>query len=1169
MFFRRSAVLLTMFSALAFATLAAKGQGIITGSVTGTVQDPTGAVVPGAQVIATQTSTGIAQTTKANSKGDFDFPTLAVGGYKVEITASGFDTLTLTNVQVNTGTATGLGIEKLKIGSATEAVDVSTSQNLLETVQSQVTTTFDSVQVANLPTGGGFDELALLIPGDVSVHGNNRSNTNGASISSNGQRGRNNNFEIDGQSNNDNSVAGPQVFFGNQDALAEVQIITNNYGAQYGRDAGSVVNYITKSGTNQIHGTGFYNYEGSWLSSLTQGQKGPQFGYCAKGQTSTVAAPCTTPHLPRFDNNVYGGSLGGPIIKDKLFGFGSALLARYVSGQTVLNSGTLTSTTGYTPTPAGITTLAAAYPTNPLVQALQAYGPYAANYGTVTQIPGSTTNVTVSNGTTSTTIPVSLYSRTLSPLSTDEEVLGRIDYQFTPKDRLFARYFYQTDPSSPYNSTVTGGIVNLTSNVYSIGGDWTHTVGPRMVNQLRYSFQQAKIAFDGGAVPSCTIKAFVNCPTSVGISTSSTYKLPAVGGAIGGSNIVPISSFGLSTSYPQGRIVKDTQMQENLTLILGKHSITTGFSYELQNSPNVFLPNISGGYTFNGANGGLQDAGQVGLAIGNPAIHFTEPDLAAYFQDDWRVSSDLTLNLGLRWEFFDQSINLLNLVSYSNQVGPSPLWSTALPQSQTVFPYVPQVYKNFEPRLGFAYNPSTMKSLVVRGGYAMNVSPAFYNIFLNSYGSAPVVLANTITGCNNTTKLCLPTGGANYASVHALDNQYLPTGGSPGAYNQTFVGANFKEPVTQTYSLGVQKEIPRFGVVEARYVGAHTSGDFQSLNQNPAIGFAAAAFPSKFAGVTPCATTTANGYNGGNGRPNCNNGNVRLRANTSFETYSGLQTSITTKNYHGVTANFGYTWSRTEDNASEIFSTDGSGTTIAFSQNPFDTNYGERGVSGNSYPNVTSLGIVYIAPFFKENHGLVGKLLGGFQFNGIYLFNSGQPYTPYMTYAPSGIEANFCDYSFDSTYASGSTCRPILANPAAPIGSVGYNAASTNATHSALTSAVTYTDVATGNTVARSSEHWLINNYAEALTLGNPYPGVGRNTLRGGTYNNLDASFFKNNKITERINFQLQVLAFNILNRGYYGAPDAAIEDAGATFANFTGNGGSNRNVQVGARVIF
>jgi hypothetical protein len=1140
--------------AMTFA-VAANAQGIVTGSVTGTVQDPTGASVPNAVITATNAANGVSQTATSNGSGDFSLANMPIGQYKIEIKAMSFNTIEQSNVSVESGKTTGLGIEKLGVGSSV-TVEVTAATDLLETVQSQVTTTFDSVQVANLPTGGGFDELALLIPGVVSTHGNNRANTNGAGISSNGQRGRSNNFEVDGQSNNDNSVTGPQIFMSNEEAIQEIQIVTNNFSAQYGRDAGSVVNYITKSGTNSYHGTAIYRYEGAWLSSLTQGQKGPQFGYCTPSQ-NPLTTGCTAVRKPRFADNQFGGTFGGPILKDRLFGFGSAFFARNFSGSTTSNSGTATGTTGFLPTAAGFSALSAAFPSNPGIQSLIKFGPQAVPLGAFAYIlPTNAKTILVSDGVTSVSIPVQQFSRTISSYSTDEEILGRADYQATANDRFFLRYFYQKNPSINAAGTITtGGLVNVNDVTHSVGADWSHTFTPRVVNQLRYSFQQARITFDGGGFASCTVSSLNGCPSSLSLSTSSAYKLGPAGVSTTG---VSLTSFGLSTSYPQGRIVKDTQVQDNLNLNFGKHTITIGGSFEYQNSPNVFLPNISGGFTFNGFDGLLTDTATLGLAAGNANIHFTEPDWAAYFQDDWKVSPELTLNLGMRWEYFSQSINLLHDLSLANQTGPSPLWNTSLPQSQTVFPYVPNDYKHFEPRVGFAYNPSAMKSMVLRGGYAINIAPAYYNIFLNSYGSAPVVLSTTVTGCNNTTKQCIPSGGATYTSVHAQDTQYIPTGGTPGAFNQTFVGSNFRQPVTETYSLGIQQQIGHIAVVEARYVGAHTFADFQSINGNPAIGNALKAFPTKFTGVTACADATQPGYNGGNGRVQCINGNVRIRTNTSFEIYNGLQTSINTHNYKGLTANFSYTFSRTIDNASEIFGTNGAGTTVAFSNNPLDPNVGERGVSGQSYPNVTTLGLVYISPFMKTNHHLLGKLLGGYQLNTIYVFNSGQPYTPYQAAAPSGVEANYCDYLFDATFAGPSSCRPILANASAPVGSVGYNAGNG-----------TYTDLATGATVARSSEHWLINNTAEALALGNPYPGVGRNTLRGNSYNNLDASIFKNTNLTERFKLQIGVYLYNSLNRAYYGAPDAAIEDAGATFANFTGNAGSNRNVQVGGKIIF
>ena len=1136
---------------LGFGVPALYAQGIVTGSMTGTVQDPTGAMVPGATITATNIALGQTFTVNSSQSGEFQLGSLPIGEYSMVISRTGFSDTKIGHIMIETGKATGLGIEKLSAGGAVETVEVSTAQNLLETVQSQVTTTFDVEQIQNLPTGGGFDQLALLIPGVVSTHADNFANTNGAGISSNGQRGRSNNFEIDGQSNNDNSVTGPQVFFSNEDALQEVQIITNQFSAQYGRDAGSVINYVTKQGTNKFHGTAFENYAGSWLNSLTTDQKSPYQGFCHPGETRSTTNPCSPVKRPRYTDNTFGGSFGGPILHDRLFGFGSALFSKNYSGATPSISGN----SNYTPTSASIKQLQAAYPNNPGVQSLALFGPFAVPAGNPTLV-GTPLSVVVSDGATPQTIQLSQYSRFLAPYNTDRQLLGRLDYQATSKDRLFLRYFFQKNPSiGASGNLLTGAFVNVNGKVHSVGADWTHTFSPRLTNQLRYSFQQSNLTFDGGGFPGCTITSLGGCPSNFAIDGTT---LPVVGQP---GVTVSTGGFGLATNLPQGRIVKDTQIQDNMYYVLGKHSIAIGGSYEYQNSPNVFLPTISGGYNFAGFNGLLQAQGTLTLAAGDAHIHFTEPDWAAYIQDDWKISPSLTVNLGMRWEYFQSSINLLHDVSLKNQTGSTPLWNIALPQSTTLFPQVNEDYKHFEPRVGFAFNPSGMKQLVVRGGYAVNIAPAFYNIFLNSYASAPV-LVSALVNCNG---VCIPTGGSTYTTVHAQDTQYVPTGGNPGSFNQTLVPKDFRQPYTQTYSLGAQYQVARIAVVEARYVGAHTVGDFQSLNGNPNLGSVSSAFPNLVPASSICtaAASAAQAFplRGAPdvGHLHCGQTNVRIRANTAFEIYNALQTQLTTRNYHGLTANLAYTFSRTIDNASEVFGTNGGGNTVAFAQNPLDSNVSERGVSGQSYPNVTSLGLTYVSPYFSRDHNLIGKVLGGFQFNTIYLFNSGEPFTPYQLLQGATRGASFCDRAFASSFAGVDTCRPILANPSVPANTVGYNAGKG-----------VYKDIKTGDTVARSAEHWLINNQAEATTLGNPFPGVSRNTFRGNSYNNMDASVYKNTHITERFNLQLRFQVYNLLNRNYFGAPDVDVDHANAgNFLTYNNSAGSRRTTTLGARILF
>lgn len=270
----------------------ALAQGITSGTLSGTVADATGAVIAGAKITATNPDTNAVYLATTGSSGSFSLSDLPVGIYVVKIEDQGFSNLALNDVHVDSNHTVDLGIQKLQPGGSSITIEVTTAQGLLETTEAQISTTFDTEQVANLPLGGGFDEMTLLVPGIVATHDNNFSNTNGTGFSSNGQRGRSNNFEIDGQSNNDNSVGGPQFFFGNEEAISQVEVISNNFSAAYGRNMGSVVNYITKSGTNQIHGSAFYKYSGDFTSSLATAARRDRSSVSAlQGRIRVTAAP--------------------------------------------------------------------------------------------------------------------------------------------------------------------------------------------------------------------------------------------------------------------------------------------------------------------------------------------------------------------------------------------------------------------------------------------------------------------------------------------------------------------------------------------------------------------------------------------------------------------------------------------------------------------------------------------------------------------------------------------------------------------------------------------------------------------------------------------------------------------------------------------------------------
>jgi hypothetical protein len=1150
-------------------------QGITTGGLFGQVIDPTGAVLPGASIVIVNDATGARSDQQSRADGGFSLLNLPIGHYTITFSHPGFADVVMKNVEVNVGSR-NFGSVSLKPSGEATTVEVTATNPLVDTTTGEVSQTFSTVQLSSLPLNNGFDAVTLLQPGVVQTHDNNFSNNNGATFSSNGQRGRSNNFQLDGQNNNDNSVAGPQVFFGNQDALAGVQVITNNFSAQYGRNMGTVVNYLTKTGTNDIHGSVFEFYEGNWGSAFLQGQKSPVFGFCAAGTTDTTN--CIAPTLPRFTDNAFGGTVGFPIMKDKLWGFGSAYFNRNHQGEGVYSSG---SGNALFLTPDSLKRLQAADPTNGAIVSLAKNGPYGISIGNPQPGPivaADSGTLTVSSGQD---IPVDYAPviRRVAGVNNDEELLGRVDWQPTGKDHIFIRYMYQDNPNTGAygDSTVTdlaGGRWNdVPATTHSVGGDITHTFSPSWVNQLRYSFQESKVLFQSGSVPGCTVNSPESCYSPVSISGTLNDGASVLG-------------YGYTvSSLPQGRTVKNTQVQDNATWTHGHHNVSFGGEWSFQNSPNPFLPNFYGSFNYGSLQSLVDQNGTLNLADGNFTLHFTEPDAAAYIQDDWKVSSNITLNLGLRWEFFGQAVQILHGETMKREANAATaFWDTSLPLSERTFPDVPDHYKNYQPRIGFAYNPvEVSRRLVVRGGFAINFDPAFYNMFLNSGTASPVINLGTIS-CT-TDAPCIPSTGTTGADVRALNLPLIPRGANPNSRNQTLVSKNFGNPYAESYSLSIEWGPNDNVVFGIRYAGNHTAKQFQSLNANPRLRQTALTYPDVLPPSLFCSDKTQIGYR----RLDCNKTRVRERANTAFSNYNGLQLTATSRQFHGLSGTIAYTYSRTIDNTSDVFGTFGGGNTVTFAENPFNTNTAERGVSGNSIPHVASASFVYDAPTPKGHGRLVETLLGGYQLNGVWTFDTGQPVTPYFAdygqllggsgpFAFPGL-SNYCDGNFASSFnAFISTCRPVLSNRDTPIAATGIYLNSDSGAFYGIPAGYytlpSFFDYLFGSPTAptatsRDAVHWLWNNTDIADLMGTPFPGVGRNTLRANRWNNLDASIFKNTKIRERYDVQLQFSAYNVLNHRLLGTNDPELDDTTTFWDPNYNYGHKSRQVQIGARILF
>jgi hypothetical protein len=377
-------------------------------------------------------------------------------------------------------------------------------------------------------------------------------------------------------------------------------------------------------------------------------------------------------------------------------------------------------------------------------------------------------------------------------------------------------------------------------------------------------------------------------------------------------------------------------------------------------------------------------------------------------------------------------------------------------------------------------------------------------------------------------------------------------------------------------------------VFETRYVGNREVGNFQTVNANPSLaGLVANGFSSFIpAGVTPCATPGTPGFAAG--YANCNLTNVRNRENSAFSAYNGWQSQLRVRDFHGLSGGASYTFSKTMDNSSEIFSTFGGGNTVAGAQNPFDIHAGEKALSGIDFPNTASIYIVYNLPFFKSQHGFLGRAFGGYEFTATWRYSSGQLWTPSEF---AGADSA-CQNAYDNAFFSGaSTCRPFAGTASAPIDSVG---ACTNAALPDCGLVNFYTlglTDAIGNPIAptpttKSAVRWIYNDDNSAAFFGTPYGNVGRNPgVRGDSINATNMVLAKSFKFSERLSLRLEAQGYNIFNHRFLGAPDPFIEDGnlavggtfGNNFSNSSGGGYTNvtsqglgiRRLILGAKVVF
>jgi outer membrane receptor protein involved in Fe transport len=1163
-----------------------------TGGIRGVVQDSSGAAIPNATIRAKNMATSLESVTTSSGDGFYAIPRMLPGRYVLTIEAPSFKKIEVTDVEVSIGKDAVID-HKLEPGTISEVVTVTGgAEALVEKDSVQISTTFEQKKIQDLPInvpGRGLDRIALLTPGVTVGFGN--VNGNGVTLSANGQRARSNNFTIDGVDNNDLSIGGPNYFVRNPDVVGEFQVVTNNFSAEYGRNQGAVVNIVSRSGGNDYHGAlNWFHLDQKNFDSLTNierrsGQKDPApsldniFTYSAGGPVL----------FPRFGE-------GGPALwsgKNKVFFYTTGYFRRnpFLSDLR---------TTSLAPTPAGIQALKTTFPTNNAIQYYADFSAFNLPIGNPTIRP-DVAQQTLTVGAVN--VPMAAVRRLIPRVNRQDEYTVRSDANLGSNHRLWGRYFWQDSPNVNSLANVEGWAGDSPARSKQIGGGWTWTLSSALVNEVRFNYSRLFVLFGGGNTGG---KGQIPHPDD--IDKAFAFFNPRFT-----ANGVSLLTVGPATNLPQGRTVESYQVSDNVTITRGNHQMKTGLDIRKLKNIAPFLPNVNGNFQFDSVTQFINNAPtQITVAFGPATLSYDELDQFYYFQDDWRMRPNLTLNLGVRYENTGQPINLLNDVTVARESNASnAFWRQNLPIEARINPRIPVDGNNWAPRLGLVYSPRFDSGLMgklfgrdkttIRGGYGIAYDATFYNLMLNISTAAPTVFLTSAP--NFGVPSATPTGEVVRAAAASSGLIRFNTF-DPRLLSRTTINPNMRSPYSQQWSFGLQREI-KSSVVEVRYVGNHAVGLFQTVNANPFIGnlvngFSRTAFDLATnanrtitfpgfrnllpAGATPltCVDNPATLDN----EAACNGriypfGVARERINGAQSTYHGLQTRFDGRFRRDLIYGFSYTFSKALDNASEVFNFAG-GNSVAVAQNPLNLTRGEKSYSGFDVPHSFTLNIIYEFPFMREQRGALGRLIGGWQLNTTARIQNGVRFTP--THRSAALNL-YEDAGFMNTFFGNSQMRPFLANPNAAPNTVAITdvdaclfyslCGTTGGVANLRTSSTGFflmsdlnKSTRTFTSVSPNDVRFVINGPGAAMKFGTPFGTLARNTFQGDRIEVVDLSIFKNIKITERVNMQYRLEMFNALNHPNFGIPNSLNLD-NVNFFNFQENSGGRRVISMGLRLTF
>jgi len=1062
-----------------------------TGNLSGLVTDPTGAVVRNATITVTSGSTGYTRIVQSGTDGAYIFPDLPIGGYMVTVSATGFSTLKET-ATINVGAHLRRDFH-VKVGEASDTVEVVGPGSGLSRDDASISTVITSDIIASTPLFlRNWDDLLRTVPG---VQINRYTNQSGATSAGrtgdfnvNGVHTLQNNFILDGIDNNTFSenvqelsteAAHPSV-----DVIAEFNVITNPYSAEYGRAPGAVVSVNTRSGTNKFHGT---------VYEFVRNQYFDAFDYFSKQSQAKKAED---------NQNQFGGSIGGPIVRNHLFFFFNYEATRVKQGVSRISTVPLDNERiGDFSTAAAAVDGIAPYPT--VYDPLTCATPYNVKSGCTAfsnnQIPSDRIDTAVSKLMALFPEPnfksgganypeLNNYSRTGALTDFNSSYDARVDWTPSSADTLFTRfnYFNRTRDIPGYfgglaDGTSTSAWGNQILKGASVVLGWTHIVKPAMVNDFRFGWVRDY---------SYAQQQSFSLPQMAGSFIPGISNNPAIGGGVPLTQFSNKTFLGSPDYLPKKQVPMLYQYNDTLSWTRGNHNLKFGATVFLP-MRNVFQdePGTRGDLTFTGIfTGGLSYAdGLLGATQYTQLtnVFFVDQRLwmaSGFVEDDWKVSPKLTLNLGLRYDFAAPAVEGQNRMANFNPAGAGSLVlakAGSLGDRALVNPNT----TNFAPRFGISY--SLNDKTVLHGGYGI------YYTSLERIGSEDQLALNppnliNKTLASNVAPVLTPAVGfpSNFLDPATIDLTQLQN------FHIRAVNPNIGSPTVQQWSVGFQRQLTPAWVGEVDYVGTHSTNLDVLHDYNQVL----------ISGNKVVTSTSAPSGT----KPYANFGQIEYLDAVGFSNYHGLQASLTRVLHNGLSVRGAYTYSHSLDNTPEELESNSGGAPNG--RNP-------AAWYGNSDFDVRhriSANYVYQLPFGSGKamlqSGPASWVLGNWTTSGVYTFYSGHP--------------------FQAAWSSENSLLDAYGFAVAPPNQVAT-------VHYLKKTSCWFYDASNSKCGAAASGLTTPFTDPGQYNIGN----VGRNTLVGPRTQLFDFALYKNILFTKSVNAELRWEVFNVANHPVFGQP--------------------------------